>query len=109
MKNNIILKELYEQKKYDELINCIDEEFEKLFKKMLDNKRDIVKEDYSKKNFDSLSLIVCKYYPRYKQDIVNLNHLIYERTNTVNDVLNSMLSIYEYLSDTYLDEDEEDI
>ena len=106
MEEDNSIKELFMQKRYDEVIASLEKIFRKLFIHMLDYKKEEVKEDYKDKDYDYLALLVATYYPRYRHDILNLTHASFREDNTYLDVINIMLSIYSYFSDTYKNDDE---
>lgn len=102
------IKDLFIQERYDEVITSLEEIFRKLFIDMLDYKKDEVKENYQDLDYDRIALVVPDYYPRYRQDIINLTHAEYREENTYLDVINIMLSTYSYILDTYKEDYEEE-
>ncbi len=98
------IKDLFIQKRYDEVVQSLEKIYIKLFKVMLDYKKDEVKEDYSNMDYDTIALLIPSYYPRYKQDILNLKHVEFMENYTYLDIINVMLSIYSYMQDTYKDD-----
>ena len=101
------LKDLFVQKRYNEVIELLQDIFRKLFVQMLDYKKDEIEEDYKDMDYNRMALVIAKYYPQYDMDIINLTHAEYREDNTYLDVINLMLSIYSYMQDTYTDDYEE--
>ena len=102
------IKDLFIQERYDEVITSLEEIFRKLFVTMLEYKGSEVKEDYKNMDYGKIAILVVDYYPRYNQTIINLLHVEYREENTYLDVINSMLSIYSYILDTYKQDYEEE-
>lgn len=102
------IKDMLNQEKYKDIIASLEEIFQNLFIEMLENKKADVKENFYNLDYNNISLVVAKYYPRYRQDIINLTHVEYREENTYLDVINTMLSIYLYISDTYKEEYKEE-
>lgn len=102
------IKDLFIQERYDDVIASLEEIFRKLFVEMLDFKKEDIKEEYHTLNYDNISLLAAEYYPRYRQDIINLTHAAYREENTYLDVINIMLSTYSYMLDTYKEDYEEE-
>lgn len=95
------IKDLFIQERYDDVITSLEEIFRKLFIEMLNYKKEEVKEDYINMDYGKISMLTTDYYPRYKQDIINLTHVAYREEKTYLDVINTMLSTYSYILDTY--------
>ena len=102
------IKDLFIQERYNEVITSLEEIFRKLFVTMLEYKGSEVKEDYKNMDYGKIAILVVDYYPRYNQTIINLLHVEYREENTYLDVINSMLSIYSYILDTYKQDYEEE-
>lgn len=101
MKENI--KELFMQEKYDEVINSLQDIYSKLFLKMLDMKKEIVNHNFSHEelDFDKLASLVLVYYPQYNEQILLLTHIQHHPDKTYLEIINIMLNIYMYISNTY--------
>lgn len=105
MEDNI-LKDLFVQKRYNEVIEILEGLYEDLFWEMLEYKN--VKREYEGYTFRRLAKIIPVEYPCFQEQITVLDSA---RTNTDNsylDTINIMLSIYVRLKDTYKTAQEEE-
>lgn len=97
MKKNI-LKELFVQKKYDEVIELIESLYADLFKEMLDYKN----VDYDKDDgYFTLEAMVMKNYPQFRDDLIHVRAVSSNVEATYLDCINALLNTYMRLKDDY--------
>ena len=66
---------------------------------MLDRKD--VSENYKEMPYENQKILVKKYYPNFKKNIIILDNVSSIETYTYLDIINSYLSTYEYLKNNY--------
>ena len=103
-----ILKDLFNQKRYNDVISSLKHLYKILYIEMLDYKKDKVDEEYSDYEYYQLSPMIRKYYPQFSDNITLLNVSLSNPNETYLDVINSLLSTYLFFKENYkLDYDEE--
>lgn len=95
------LKELFQEEKYQEVIDLIKKEYEVLFKEMLKFKE----AEYDEcDDFYILSSRIPLVYPEYSDKILRLGNCLMNPEETYLDVINCMLNIYESMKNGYKEE-----
>lgn len=92
------MKDLFDQKKYNNVVLLLEKLFKKLFIEMLKYKSVKVDENL---NYRQLAILIPDYYPNYIQDIITLTHVEYREENTYLDVVYTMLSLYIFFENSY--------
>ena len=95
MKRGTLIKDLFENKKYVDVIEALQNICSGLFEDMLDRKD--VSENYKEMPYENQKILVKKYYPNFKKNIIILDNVSSIETYTYLDIINSYLSTYEYL------------
>ena len=99
MKRGTLIKDLFENKKYVDVIEALQNICSGLFEDMLDRKD--VSENYKEMPYENQKILVKKYYPNFKKNIIILDNVYSIDTYTYLDIINSYLSTYEYLKNNY--------
>jgi uncharacterized protein (DUF1919 family) len=99
MKRGTLIKDLFENKKYVDVIEALQNICSGLFEDMLDRKD--VSENYKEMPYENQKILVKKYYPNFKKNIIILDNVSSIETYTYLDIINSYLSTYEYLKNNY--------
>lgn len=103
-----ILKDLFNQERYNDVIDTLKALFQDLYIDMLDFKKDRVEEEYKDLEYHQLSPMIRKYYPQFSDNITLLNVSFADPNETYLDVINTLLSTYLFFKENYkLDYDEE--
>ena len=89
--------ELKEGQTYEDLYNEEKEKFIELFKKMLN----YINVKYEDNSFEGLKSLIRDHFPYYRDNIISLNVMMSNPTETYISLLNSMEDIYNYFSKTY--------
>ena len=100
MENNN-LENLYNQEKYEEIINMLKDLYLDLFRIMLDYKNKSYENEEN--NFEYLDSLVRINYPQFSQTLIHLSVLRNEPNHTYLDVIKTLLSTYIHLKDMYND------
>jgi len=98
MSTNMI-KDLFNQKKYDEVIDMLKYLYVDLYHDMLDYKNQ--KYDGKEDNYDYLSVLIRNNYPQFKDDLIHLSVLYSEPDTSYLDQINSLLSTYMFMKKQY--------
>ena len=99
MKRGTLIKDLFKKKKYVDVIEALQNICSGLFEDMLDRKD--VSENYKEMPYENQKILVKKYYPNFKKNIIILDNVSSIETYTYLDIINSYLSTYEYLKNNY--------
>lgn len=103
-----VLKDLFNQKRYNDVIDNLKVLFKDLYIDMLDYRKDKVEEEYKEMEYYQLSPMIRKYYPQFSDNITLLNVSLGNPNETYLDVINTLLSTYLFFKENYkLDYDEE--
>lgn len=103
-----VLKDLFNQKRYNDVISSLKYLYKNLYIEMLDYRRDKVEEEYKEMEYYQLSPMIRKYYPQFSDNITLLNVSLGNPNETYLDVINTLLSTYLFFKENYkLDYDEE--
>ena len=103
-----VLKDLFNQKRYNDVISSLKYLYKNLYIEMLDYRRDKVEEQYKEMEYYQLSPMIRKYYPQFSDNITLLNVSLGNPNETYLDVINTLLSTYLFFKENYkLDYDEE--
>jgi len=101
MNNGEYLKDLFVQKRYDDLIQALQIVYCGLFEEMLEYKDVKEKEILKKLNFRNLTILVSKYYPEYYPNITMIKSVSFLPYYSYLDIINTYLDNYEYLRKNY--------
>lgn len=103
-----VLKDLFNQKRYNDVISSLKYLYKNLYIEMLDYRKDKVEEEYKEMEYYQLSPMIRKYYPQFSDNITLLNVSLGNPNETYLDVINTLLSTYLFFKENYkLDYDEE--
>ena len=103
-----VLKDLFNQKRYNDVISSLKYLYKNLYIEMLDYRRDKVEEEYKEMEYYQLIPMITKYYPQFSDNITLLNVSLGNPNETYLDVINTLLSTYLFFKENYkLDYDEE--
>lgn len=94
-------KKLYDQEKYEEVINMMNDLYLDLFRTMLDYKN--VSYSNEENNFEYLDSLVRITYPQFSQSLIELSVSRNEPNHTYLDIINILLSTYIHLKNLYND------
>lgn len=97
------LKDLFNQQRYDEVIEMLDNLYLDLFRTMLDYKNESYENEEN--NIQYLDSLVRISYPQFSQDLIHLSVLRNEPNYTYLDRINALLSTYMHLKDMYKNTD----
>lgn len=100
MENNN-LENLYNQEKYEEIINMLKDLYLDLFRIMLDYKNKSYKNEEN--NFEYLDSLVRITYPQFSQSLIHLSVSRNEPNHTYLEVISVLLSTYIHLKNMYDD------
>lgn len=104
-----ILKDLFVQERYEEVIDSLKIIYSDLFIKMLNFKQYSSNTNFEELNYNELYMLVKQEYPRYNKELRYMSNASFNPDNTYLDVINKMLSVYTYMLDTYKEDYVEDI
>lgn len=104
-----ILKDLFNQKRYNEVIENLKYIYVGLYTEMLDFRGSKVKEKYScDSKYYELTPLIRKYYPQFSDNITLLDVCLSDVKQSYLDNINDMLTTYLYFRENYkLDYDSE--
>ena len=102
MENNN-LENLYNQEKYEEIINMLKDLYLDLFRIMLDYKNKSYENEEN--NFEYLDSLVRITYPQFSQSLIHLSVSRNEPNHTYLEVISVLLSTYIHLKNMYDDAD----
>ncbi len=100
MENNN-LENLYNQEKYEEIINMLKDLYLDLFRIMLDYKNKSYENEEN--NFEYLDSLVRITYPQFSQSLIHLSVSRNEPNHTYLEVISVLLSTYIHLKNMYDD------
>lgn len=103
-----VLKDLFVQQRYDEVIDALKIIYSNLFVDMLKYKEYGTDKNLKELEYDELYMIVKSEYPRYDKELRYMSNAGFNPDNSYLDVINKMLSVYTYMMDTYKEEWEAD-
>lgn len=96
MENNI-LKNLFIQKRYDEVVEMLESLYCDLYKEMLDYKNI----SYNVEGYNQLGSLIRKNYPQFHDDLVHVQAIGSDTNSTYLDHINALLSTYMHMRDEY--------
>lgn len=105
-----VLKDLFNQKRYNDVIDNLKILYKDLYIQMLDYRKSEmeIEEDYEQMEYFQLSPIIRKYYPQFSDNITLLNVSSANPNESYLDIINTLLSTYLYFKENYkLDYDKE--
>lgn len=82
----------------DTIIDTIKKIYNKLFVSMLKDKNIEIKDE---NDFDELALEVADTYEEYRQDIIDITHVIYKENVSQEEEISILLNTYLYLLEEY--------
>lgn len=90
---------LYNQQKYHEIIDMLNNIYLELFREMLDYKKESYENEEN--NFEYLDSLVRIIYPQFSQDLIHLSALRNEPSYTYLEVIRELLYTYMHLKNMY--------
>ena len=104
-----ILKDLFSQKRYNEVIENLKIIYVGLYNEMLNFKGNEVKEEYNENSkYYELIPLIRKYYPQFSDNITLLDVSLSNVNESYLDNINDLLTTYLYFKENYkLDYDKE--
>lgn len=106
MEEDNIIKTLFVNQRYDEVVDSLETIFTSLFEDMLEYKG--IEYQPDDMTYPQLCMHVLDYYPQYDEQILRLTHVGFDPHKSYLEVINNMLSIYIFISEGYKEEYEED-
>lgn len=99
MNRGKILKDLFAQKKYAEVISALEVVYCGLFEEMLEYKN--IKEEYKDLTYRELKNLINRYYPEYYPNTTILSAVSSVPYYSHLDIINTYIDNYEYIKKTY--------
>lgn len=96
MENNI-LKNLFIQKRYNEVVEMLESLYCDLYKEMLNYKN----VSFNVEGYNQLGSLVRKNYPQFHEDLVHVQAIASDTNSTYLDYINILLSTYMHMKDEY--------
>jgi len=94
-----ILKDLFAQKKYTEVIDALETVYCGLFEEMLNFRN--VSEEYKNLNYRDLKNLINRYYPEFYPNTTILSAVSSIPYYSYLDIINTYMDNYEYMKNNY--------
>ncbi len=96
-----LLKDLFNQQRYNDVINNLKYIFSDLYIEMLDFKSNMINENYKDLKYYELTPLIRKYYPQFSDNITLLDVSLSDVNQSYLDNINDLLTTYLYFKENY--------